>query len=82
MGGIFFDYQDGRSPIYRGPDKDKVAAKYSDELAPIAPLGWEDLFQFAQNCGRAFLPAYAPIVEKRRNTEYGDRQRQFQLYRR
>jgi coproporphyrinogen III oxidase len=40
------------------------------------------LFQFAQNCGRAFLPAYGPIVEKRRNTEYGDRQRQFQLYRR
>jgi coproporphyrinogen III oxidase len=40
------------------------------------------LFNFAQNCGRAFLPAYSPIVEKRRNTEYSDRERQFQLYRR
>lgn len=82
IGGIFFDYQDGKSPLYRGPDADKLAAQYSNQLPAIEPLGWEDLFKFAQNCGRAFLPAYSPIVEKRRNTEYGDRQRQFQLYRR
>ena len=82
IGGIFFDYQDGNSPLYRGPDPNGPAAQYSNQLAPIEPLGWEDLFSFAQRCGRAFLPAYSPIVEKRRNTEYGDRQRQFQLYRR
>lgn len=82
IGGIFFDYQDGRSPLYRGPHADKAAAQYSNQLAPIQPLDWENLFQFAQNCAHAFLPAYSPIVEKRRDTEYGDRQRQFQLYRR
>ncbi|ALJ66629.1 coproporphyrinogen III oxidase [Synechocystis sp. PCC 6803] len=82
IGGIFFDYQDGNAPLYRGPDPNGPAAQYSNQLAPIEPLGWEDLFSFAQRCGRAFLPAYSPIVEKRRNTEYGDRQRQFQLYRR
>ena len=35
-----------------------------------------------KDCGRAFLPAYVPIVEKRRHTDYGDRERNFQLYRR
>jgi coproporphyrinogen III oxidase len=82
VGGIFFDYQDGKSPLYRGPHPDKAAALYSNQLPDFNPLSWEDLFNFAQNCGRAFLPAYSPIVEKRRNTEYSDRERQFQLYRR
>ena len=32
--------------------------------------------------GDSYCSAYAPIVEKRRNTPYGERERQFQLYRR
>ena len=32
--------------------------------------------------GDAFLPAYLPIVERRRDTPYGERERDFQLYRR
>jgi len=32
--------------------------------------------------GDAFLPAYVPIVEKRRNAAYGERERDFQAYRR
>ncbi len=82
IGGIFFDYQNGRSPLYRGPHQDKAAAQLSAQLPELESLGWEDLFDFAQRCGQAFLPAYAPIVEKRRGTNYGDRERQFQLYRR
>ena len=39
-------------------------------------------FAFVQGVGDSFLPAYLPIVERRRNTRYGDRERQFQLYRR
>jgi coproporphyrinogen III oxidase len=35
-----------------------------------------------QSCGEAFLPAYLPIVERRQATEYGERERDFQLYRR
>jgi coproporphyrinogen III oxidase len=35
-----------------------------------------------QTAGHAFLDAYVPIVERRKNTEYSDRERQFQLYRR
>ncbi|AGY57538.1 oxygen-dependent coproporphyrinogen oxidase [Gloeobacter kilaueensis] len=43
---------------------------------------WEKLFAFAQSCGNAFLPAYVPIVERRSGLAYGERERQFQLYRR
>ena len=32
--------------------------------------------------GDQFLPAYLPIVKARRDHKYGDRQRDFQLYRR
>ena len=35
-----------------------------------------------QAVGEGFLPAYVPIVERRRDTPYGERERQFQLYRR
>ena len=82
IGGIFFDYQDGVDPLYRGPDPHGEAAKYNDQLPSQAPRSWEDLFRFIQDCGQAFLPAYVPIATKRRQMEYGDRQRQFQLYRR
>lgn len=82
IGGIFFDYQDGNDPLYRGPLAESEAAIYSEKLAPNQPRDWEALFAFINDCGRAFLPAYVPIVQKRRDTEYGDRERQFQLYRR
>ncbi len=44
--------------------------------------GFERSFAFLQSVGDHFLPAYLPIVEKRRNTKYGEREREFQLYRR
>lgn len=82
IGGIFFDYQDGLNPLYRGPFPDSAAALYSQQLPNQKHRTWEELFTFVQDCGRAFLKAYIPIVERRKDTEYGDRQRQFQLYRR
>ncbi|MBD1996514.1 oxygen-dependent coproporphyrinogen oxidase [Leptolyngbya sp. FACHB-541] len=82
VGGIFFDYQDGRGKLYHGPNASGPAAVYSDALEEIAPRNWEQLFSFVQDCGHSFLPAYIPIVERRQGMEYGDRQRQFQLYRR
>jgi coproporphyrinogen III oxidase len=82
VGGIFFDYQDGQGLLYRGPHSDGLAANYSNKLGEIEPRSWEDLFSFINDCGKAFIPAYIPIAEKRQNTEYGDRERQFQLYRR
>ncbi|UFP94373.1 oxygen-dependent coproporphyrinogen oxidase [Gloeobacter morelensis] len=43
---------------------------------------WEKIFAFARSCGNAFLPAYLPIVERRHNLAYTERERNFQLYRR
>ncbi|MCL1090215.1 oxygen-dependent coproporphyrinogen oxidase [Shewanella profunda] len=44
--------------------------------------GFEQSFSFMQAVGNGFLTAYAPIVERRKTTEFGERERQFQLYRR
>lgn len=83
IGGLFFDYQDGPAgELYRGPDPEGLAASYSRSVGSVGPRSWSDLFAFVQSCAGAFLPAYVPIVERRQNIEYGDDQRQFQLYRR
>lgn len=82
VGGIFFDYQDGQGELYRGPDPQGPAALFSQEVGELEPRSWEELFAFVQTCGMAFLPAYTPIIERRRGMEYGDRERDFQLYRR
>ena len=82
VGGLFFDYQDGTGALYRGPHADKAAAEYSNEIGELPSRSWKEIFGFVQECGKAFLPAYLPIVKKRHPMEYGDRQRDFQLYRR
>lgn len=38
--------------------------------------------RFTRAVGEAYLPAYVPIVERRRDLPYGERERKFQLYRR
>ena len=81
VGGIFYDYQDSSGTLYKGQDSRGPAAAIASELG-ARPLSWEQLFTLGQSCGRAFLPSYSPIVEKRQNLSYGDRERAFQLYRR
>ncbi|MBL1176181.1 oxygen-dependent coproporphyrinogen oxidase [Pantanalinema sp. GBBB05] len=82
VGGIFFDYQDNRGNLYHGPDAKGLAAQHSQQVGDVGERTWEQLFAFIQSCGNAFLPAYLPIIERRRSQEYGDRERNFQLYRR
>jgi len=48
----------------------------------FAELGFERSFAMLRSVGDAFLPAYLPIVERRRATPSGERERAFQLYRR
>jgi len=43
---------------------------------------FEQIFAFVRDAGEAFLAAYVPIVERRRELTWTDRQRQFQEYRR
>jgi coproporphyrinogen III oxidase len=44
--------------------------------------GFDHSFAVMRAIGDAFLPAYAPIVERRRHLPYGERERDFQAYRR
>jgi coproporphyrinogen III oxidase len=44
--------------------------------------GFSRCFAFQRSIGEHFLPAFLPILERRRDLPYGDRERQFQLYRR
>jgi coproporphyrinogen III oxidase len=44
--------------------------------------GFERAFALVRSVGDAFLGAYAPIVERRRDHPYGERERHFQGYRR
>ncbi|HEX2854119.1 MAG TPA: oxygen-dependent coproporphyrinogen oxidase [Opitutaceae bacterium] len=45
-------------------------------------LGFDRSFALMRAVGDAFIPAYRPIVAQRKATPYGERERQFQLYRR
>jgi coproporphyrinogen III oxidase len=64
--------------------------KHRNETRGIGGLFFDDLhewgfdksFAFQRSVGDTFLDAYIPIVERRRGTPYGERERAFQLYRR
>lgn len=45
-------------------------------------LGFAQSFALMRAVGDSYLPAYVPIVERRRAQDYGERQRKFQAYRR
>ncbi|MDP2817106.1 MAG: oxygen-dependent coproporphyrinogen oxidase [Polaromonas sp.] len=45
-------------------------------------LGFDGSLAMMQSVANAFLPAYLPIVERRKAMAYGERERGFQLYRR
>lgn len=48
----------------------------------FSELGFEDSLAMMNSVGDAFLTAYLPIVERRKDMIYGERERAFQLYRR
>ena len=64
--------------------------KHRGETRGVGGLFFDDLnqwdfhncFKYIQAVGLGFTDAYIPIVNKRKNTPYGERERQFQLYRR
>lgn len=45
-------------------------------------LGLEKTFEFIQSVGTHYLQAYQAILARRKNTKFGERERDFQLYRR
>ncbi len=81
IGGIFYDYQDGSGKLYKGQQPNGAAASIDKEIGSQV-MSWDQLFNLAKACGKAFIPAYIPIVQKRKDLEYNSEQREFQLYRR
>ncbi|MBZ9559550.1 MULTISPECIES: oxygen-dependent coproporphyrinogen oxidase [unclassified Modicisalibacter] len=64
--------------------------KHRDETRGVGGLFFDDLnawdfatcFDFQRAVGDSFLDAYLPIARRRRDDDYGERERAFQLYRR
>ncbi|WP_442683130.1 oxygen-dependent coproporphyrinogen oxidase [Stenotrophomonas sp. JC08] len=63
--------------------------KHRNETRGVGGLFFDDLqgdfdadFAYMRAVGDGFLDAYLPIVERRKDTPYGEREREFQLYRR
>ncbi len=48
----------------------------------FSELGFEKSFAMMQDVGNGLLKAYMPLVMRRKDTPYGERERDFQLYRR
>ncbi|MBA5806772.1 oxygen-dependent coproporphyrinogen oxidase [Morganella morganii] len=77
-------------PRYKKWCDDYFYLKHRNEARGIGGLffddlnkpGFEECFAFTQAVGNGFTRAYLPIAEKRRSIPYGERERQFQLYRR
>ena len=64
--------------------------KHRDEPRGVGGLFFDDLnrfdfdtsFALMRSVGDAYVPAYQPILARRKDHDYGERERQFQLYRR
>lgn len=77
-------------PKYKKWCDDYFYLKHRDETRGVGGLFFDDLneygfeksFKFMQAVGNGFLDAYVPIVEKRKDIAFSQKERDFQLYRR
>ena len=80
----------GLHPRYKKWCDDYFVLKHRREQRGIGGIFFDDLnepdfktaFAIQQSVGDHFLPAYVPILERRKDIPYGERERDFQLYRR
>lgn len=59
-----------------------VGGIFFDDLNESGENGFERCFALIKSVGNQFLSAYLPIIERRCRLSYGDRERDFQAYRR
>lgn len=77
-------------PLYKKWADDYFYIKHREEARGIGGIFFDDLnawgfptcFNFARSVGSHFLPAYLPILIQRSQHPYGQRERDFQAYRR
>ena len=83
-------FGDDKYPAYKKWCDQYFFLKHRNETRGVGGLFFDDLnqegfdecFNLTRSVGDSFLPAYMPIVEKRRDIPYGERERDFQAYRR
>lgn len=81
---------DNLYPFFKKWCDDYFFLKHRDEPRGIGglffddfnELGFERSFAVMRAVGDSYLPAYRPILARRKDTDYGERERRFQLYRR
>jgi coproporphyrinogen III oxidase len=74
VGGVFFDYLGAGAEATAGQTALEPPSPREDDA--------EAMFAFVRDIGDAIMPAYLPIVQRRRNEPWGERERRWQLVRR
>ncbi len=59
-----------------------VGGLFFDDYGADGQVDFDTAFGFMRSVGDHYLPAYLPVVEKRKDTPFGERERDFQAYRR
>ena len=67
---------------HRGNERRGIGGIFYDHMRPGKDFSTEQLFDFAKANGEAFIKAYIPIVERRKNSPYSEAQKHWQLIRR
>lgn len=67
---------------HRGNERRGIGGIFYDHQRPDADRDSDFFMNFGKACGHAFIPAYLPIVEKRKETPYSSRHRHWQEIRR
>lgn len=83
-------FGDDKYPRFKKWCDEYFVLKHRDEQRGIggvffddfSELGFDHNFAMMSSVGDSFLDAYLPILERRMSTPYGERERDFQLYRR
>jgi coproporphyrinogen III oxidase len=83
-------FGDGRYARFKAWCDEYFYLKHRNEQRGVGGIFFDDFaeggfsngFGLMRSVGDAFVPAYLPILERRKDTPYGEREREFQLYRR
>jgi coproporphyrinogen III oxidase len=86
---VLAPFGDDKYPRFKAWCDEYFFLKHRNEPRGVGGVFFDDVsesfdtgFALMQAVGNAFVPAYLPIVQRRRATPYGERERDFQAYRR
>lgn len=79
---VYSDYKDWCDRYFYLPHREEprgIGGLFFDDLDEG---GFERCFALMQSVGNSYIDAYRPIVQRRKDSPFGERERDFQLYRR